>query len=91
MNTPILRLEITEMRRTLSTALSEYVVKMDADIQAAIARVCTVENVLAVLERTARETMDEIIKKEIEDFYRYGDGRTVLREAVQKHLKKPAR
>ena len=87
MNAPIVvRLEVDHMKEAMQIAISERVAKMDIDIQAAVARVCTAENVLCVIESAVAKEMEASIRKEIEAFYRYGDGRKAIQEIVNRTL-----
>ena len=79
---PIVRLEVEQMKHSILMACSEYAVQMDADIQAAVEEACKPEHISAVIRKYAHEEIDNAIKEEIKQFYRYGDGRKVVKEVV---------
>jgi hypothetical protein len=72
---PVIRLEVQGMKHAIQIALSEHLIKMDMDIQSAIDRVCTPTNISAIVFDAAQ------------NFYRYGDGREAIKEAVERQLK----
>jgi hypothetical protein len=80
---PIIRFEVEGMKHSISVALTEYAVKMDADIQAAIEAACTPEHLLRVIKDKAQSVIDRTIAEEVERFFRYGAGRAVIANAVQ--------
>jgi len=82
MNMPIVRLEVEHMKHSIQMACTEYIAKMDADIQAAVERVCTPEHISDVVCRAAKETIDKAVDEEVRSFYRYGAGREAVRKAV---------
>jgi len=86
MNLPIFRLEIEGMKHAVSVALSEYAAKMDADIQGAIERYMTPENISAVIHDAAQKAIDETIKKEIAGFFAYGRGQRFIAAKVKERL-----
>ena len=88
MNIPIVRLEVQGIKHTMQIALAEYIVNMDADIQHAIEQACTAENIVKIIEKTAREAIDQSIKDEVSRFFRYGEGRAAIKEAVHTQLSK---
>lgn len=88
MNTPIIRLSIDSMKQTVLAALTEYQAQVDADIQAALEECCTPEHLREVLHEETRRTLDAVIREEVESFFRYGEGRKVVAEAVKTKLLK---
>lgn len=83
---PIIRFELEGMRQAIVIALSDYMVRMDSDIQAAIDRVMTPENIAAVIEDTAKREIDAAIQSEIQSFFRFGNGRDIIKKAVADQL-----
>lgn len=83
---PFIRLELEGMKYAIKAALSEHLIKMDADIQSEIDRVCTPENIASIVFETAKIEIKAAIDAEIHSFYRYGDGRAVIQKAVRDQL-----
>lgn len=83
---PILRLELQQMQQTVHMALHEYMVQLDADIQQAITDYCTPATLTRVIEASVSEAVERVIREEVERFYRVGQGRKVIREAVEVEL-----
>lgn len=86
MHIPQIRLELTNMKQAIIMAFNDRAVEQDADVRAAVEAYCTPENLSLVIGAAVRETLDRVIKQEIDDFYRYGDGRGIVKEAVQQRL-----
>lgn len=86
MNLPIVRLELEGMKESIVMAFSEYALKMDADVQSAVAAICTPENLTAMVTKYAKDAIDSAIRQEISNFYNYGLGREVIRKAVNETL-----
>jgi hypothetical protein len=84
---PVIRLEVQGMKHAIQIALSEHLIKMDMDIQSAIDRVCTPTNISAIVFDAAQREIKAAIDQHIQNFYRYGDGREAIKEAVERQLK----
>lgn len=83
---PIIRLEVNRMRHALQVALLEHSATMDADMQHAIEQFCTPENIHQVIHETASKVLTDIIQEEVKNFFRFGDGRGIVAEAVKAKL-----
>lgn len=84
---PIIRLEVTGMKHAISVALSEYAMKMDQSIQAALEAMCTEENVARIVSEEARRQIEIALKEEVGNFFKWsGPGRAAVREAIHEHL-----
>lgn len=86
MNIPIIKFEIEGMRHTISTAMQDYHVQMDACVQQAIAEFCTPENLDSVIRGQAKKAMQYAIEAEVDAFFRHGEGRKAIAEQVKKNL-----
>ena len=83
---PIIRLEVSRMRHVLQVALLEHSAAMDADMQHAIEQFCTPENIHKIIHEAADGILNTIIKEEVQNFFRFGDGRGIVAEAVKTKL-----
>lgn len=83
---PTIRLEVDRLKASIIAAFTEEAVRLDADIRAAVEAYCTPENISRVLDSAVRDTLDRAIKDEVESFYRYGAGKSIVRDAVVKRL-----
>lgn len=89
MNIPIITLEVQAMRHTVKSALLLHAAQMDKDIQAAVDAYCTPENIGQVVRETARAEINEAVKEEVRNFFRYSpNGRKAIREAVHEHMER---
>jgi len=87
MNVPIITLQVEGMKNTIKTALMEQVVAMDSAVQAALDKLCTEEQVAAIVEQEARRQIDAALKEEVQNFFRWNNaGRAAVRQAVHEHL-----
>lgn len=83
---PIIRLEVNRMRHVLQVALMEHSATMDADMQHAIEQFCTPENIHEIIHEAASRVLREIIHEEVQNFFRFGDGRGAVADAIKKKL-----
>lgn len=83
---PIIRLEISGMKHTVQTALTEYAATMDEDLQKAIDAYCEEGRIKEVIRDTAWRTMDAVIKEEVERFFNYGEGRKEIAAQIKERL-----
>ncbi len=88
MNTPIIRLEVEGMKRSIVTALVEHQAKMDADVAAAVEAYCQPENISRIIHEAARTALDNAIREEVKAFFLLGEGRKAVAEAVKEALLK---
>jgi len=88
MSVPIIRIEIEGMKHTIMHAMTQYIAQMDEDIQNAVERACKPEMIADIIEPTARQEISNAVTNEVEAFYKYGPGRTAIREAVVNTLLK---
>ena len=89
MNPPIIRLEVESMRYTVMTALTKHAAQMDADVQNAVDRYLTEENVIKIIDETVRDCVNSAVKEEIQRQFIYsGAGRKAIREAVAQYMEK---
>ena len=86
----MIRFEVANLRHTVTLALQDYVAKMDADIQAAVAAAMTPENVSRAIQDAASKEIEHAIRGEISEFFRYGNGRDVIKKAVADTLDRRA-
>lgn len=84
---PIIRLEVDRMKYAICTALTQYEAQLSVEIQAAVDEYCKPENIDKVISSAVSETLSGVLRQEVEDFFRKGDGRDIVREAVYKRLK----
>ena len=83
---PVISLELEGMRHSLKVALSEYAVQMDSQLQAAVDSYCEPTHLKAVISTIVANEIDRAVKEEVERFFRYGNGRYQVREAVNAQL-----
>lgn len=83
---PTIRLELASMKQTIIMAFNDLQLAQAADVRAAVEAYCTPENLQTVLNAAVRDTLNREIKEEVDRFYRYGDGRDIVKKAVQERL-----
>ncbi len=89
MSMPIITLQVEAMKCTIKAALLEHAAQMDQDIQAAVDAYCKPENIGAVVRQTALTEINEAVKEEVRNFFRYSaNGRKAIREAVREHMER---
>ena len=83
---PIIRLEVEAMKYQICMMLSEHAVQMDKDIKDAVDEYCTTANLKRVVQQNATRVLDEVIQAEVQNFFRYGEGRKAVAEAVRESI-----
>jgi len=83
---PMIRLEVEGMKYAIQMAMSEHLIKMDKDIQAAVDAVCTPERITAIVFDTATREIKAAIESEVRSFYAFGAGRRAIADSVRKQL-----
>lgn len=86
MTMPIIRIEVEGMKHAICTAMTQYQLQMDEYVKAAVDEYCTPENLLAIITRQAKATLDGVLQDEVERFFKYGDGRKAVAMAVIQSL-----
>lgn len=82
---PIIKIEFESMRHSLRVAMTNHMVKLDSDVQAAIDRYCTSENLQAIIDASVRESVNVAVKEEVQSLFRYsGPGREAIRQEIMK-------
>ncbi len=84
--TPIIRLEVGQMKLSVLHVLSEQALALDSDIRAAVEAYCTPENIANVIATSVGDILDRAVREEVEQFYRNGYGRRRVAEAVRAAL-----
>lgn len=86
MNVPIIRLEFETMKETIRFAMTQQMARIDTDINAAIDRYCTSENLQALIDDTVRQSVNQAVKEEIQSLFRFnGHGRMAINDAIKKY------
>jgi hypothetical protein len=86
-STPVIRLEINHMKRTMISALTEYNAQLDQDLKTAIESYCQPDNLKRIIEEETHRVLDGVIKEEVKNWFVHGEGRKVIKSAVEKNLR----
>lgn len=86
---PIITLKIDGMRHHMQLALHEHMMQIDSDVQNAIKEFCTPEHIQDLVSECAEREIEAALKEEIASFFKYGDGRKLIKEIVESQVKKP--
>jgi hypothetical protein len=84
---PIIKLEVDHMKHTMMVALSKYTAQLDRNLQEAVERFCTPENLQRIIENEADKQLDIVIREQVRAWFNYGEGRDVIKRAVEQKLK----
>jgi len=84
---PIIRLEVEHMHHTMMVALSEYTAQLDSYLKDALDKFCTPENLRRIIEEEVYRTLDIVIREQVKNWFLYGDGKKVIKQAVEQKLK----
>jgi hypothetical protein len=86
MNIPVIKFEIEGIRTSVGVMLSKYALEMDQQIQDAVDNFCKSDVIERIITETTNTAIKATIESEIGDFFRYGNGRKAIKEAVQNQL-----
>lgn len=82
----VLRIELERAKLSFVAMLSDAMVARDQEVKDAIERAMTPEALAAVVQREVNRAVEEAVRDEVEKFYRYGNGRSIVRDAVADRL-----
>jgi len=91
MNIPILKLELTGMREQIAMAFTDFQLKQDAMVRESLAKICTPENIQAIMDEAVAKELRAVIENETKSFFAYGEGRALVAAEVIKKLKRETR
>ena len=83
---PIITLRMEGMRKTLHQALMVRAEEFSEYVDQAIKSACTKARIQEIVDHATEEVIKDSIKKEIEAFYRYGEGRDIIKKRVVEML-----
>lgn len=81
-----IRIDVEGMRQNLHSMLLLHQGQLTEQMQAAVDEALNVERIDAMLRNEARRLVDEALKQEVGNFFRYGKGRLALRDVVNSYL-----
>lgn len=84
--TPIIRIEVENMKQSIAHAFTEMQLSMDANVRNALEKFCTPENIERVVNQQVEDTIKEVIQREIDTFFKIGPGRSVINEEVRRKM-----
>lgn len=82
----VLRVELERAKLSFQAMLTDAMVVRDAEVRDAIERALTPEALSAVVQQEVKRAVEQAVREEVERFYRYGKGRQVVRQAVDRQL-----
>ncbi len=85
---PIIRLDVEGMRFSMLTAISQYQIELDEQLQNAVKRVCDPDNVQKVLDREMFKVFEAQVALEVAAFFGSGEGKDIINKAVVAKLRK---
>lgn len=84
MNAPILRIEVERMTHCIRAMLDEHVFNANDAIKQALAdfqKRCD-----EFITKEARKEIEAVVSEEVSNFFRFGNGRKAVKDAVEKLL-----
>jgi hypothetical protein len=79
---PMIRLEVEGMRQTVVTALTARQLELDEYVRNALDVVCSPDNVQRIVQAAAEDAIQKAVAEEVAHFFRYGNGREAIKQAV---------
>lgn len=84
---PIVKIELEGMRQSICVALTSHFERLDSDFRAAIDQAVKEFDPTVVFKRHVEQVIDDSVKKAVEHYFLYGEGREAVREAVTAHIR----
>lgn len=83
---PVIRMEIEGMKASILHAMSQYQIDVDAYVREALDRITSDDAIQQLVNDEAEKAIEEAVRKEVRDFFAYGNGRAAIRAAVLARL-----
>lgn len=85
--TPILTLEVNQLKRTMAAHLASYSAELNDELQKAVTNYCTTDNLQGVVQVAAKRMLDQVMQEELSRFFSEGGaGRQAIRDAIKSTL-----
>lgn len=84
---PIIELNVHHMANSLKLACISHLESRSKYVQEMIDKVCSPENIRAVVEKEAKSVFEELIRDALKNYYRYGEGKKFVVKKVEEYLK----
>jgi len=84
---PIVRLELEHMKHSILHAFISHSSDMQKAVEASIDRYCSSENLQLEIDKIVASVINSCIQRDVDSFFRYGEGRAVVAKAVIDRLK----
>jgi len=79
------------MREQIAMAFTDFQLKQDAMVRESLSKICTPENIQAIMDETIARELRAVIESETKAFFSYGEGRALVAAEVIKKLKRETR
>jgi len=83
---PVIRLTVESMKHSILKALSEYELLLGKELRDAVEAFCTPEHIQGIMQREVQAVLTAAIRDEVDRYYRRGDGRAAVEQAVHDAL-----
>jgi hypothetical protein len=83
---PMVRLTLEHMQIEIVQAINTYMAQKSEEFQAAIEQACTPEKVARIVAESVERELKEALAKEVRNFFAWGKGRQVLKDAIDERL-----
>lgn len=86
MNLPIVTIEVQHMKQMVHHAFHEMQLQMDEHFKQAMDAACDPARLQFLVNNVVQKELDAAIEKEVKEFFSYGEGRSIIKEAVIQRL-----
>lgn len=87
-NKPLIKIEIEGVKKAMHMAFTEELLELDTMFKEAVEAACDPRHVEEILYKEARRCLDEAMRVEVENYFKYGDGREIVKAKVIERLEK---
>jgi hypothetical protein len=85
-NIPIIRLEIEHMKHAMLHAFADYQIHIDETLRNAVEAFCQPDNIERIVTKQVSDSLEQAIRDEVDNFFRWGKGRAAIKAAVLARL-----
>lgn len=91
MNAPIIKLEIQSMKQSIMHAFTQQMMDISEEVQRALDRECTHENIQRIVNTAAKEAVEEAVSSAVKRWWAIDPvARELVNEAVASRLNEDA-
>lgn len=81
-NAPVIKFDVDHARHLVTLTMRELALRPEEALEDAVVAYCTEKNLREVIARCVVDVVAEIVRDEVDRYYRKGEGRKVVIDAI---------